>query len=136
LLTAAAWLSPVEGAEDVEWNGEKLKIQDRFQFIEEIRLMLERHARNEKPLDNKVLINLIHGMHACIPRGDYGIASSIVSFLPVLCDDYDSPWSEDEAVLRALITYALDLLLPPGRWKPLVEREIEFDELASELIDT
>ena len=136
LLTSAAWLSPVEGAEDVEWNGEKLKIQDRFQFIEKIKIMLERHARGDKPLDSKVLINLIHGMHACIPRGDYGIASSIVSFLPMFCDDYDSPWSEDEAVLRALITYALDLVLPPTRWKPLVEREIEFGDLASELIDT
>jgi hypothetical protein len=136
LLTAAAWLSPVEGAEDVEWNGEKLKIQDRFQFIEKIRKMLEQHARGEKSLDSKVLINLVHGMHACIPRGNYGTPSFIVSFLPMLCDDYDSPWSEDEAVLRALITYALDLLLPPGRWKPLVEREIEFGKLASELIDT
>jgi len=136
LLTASAWLSPVWGAEDVEWNGEKLKIQDRFQFIEKIKMMLERHVRGEKPLDNKILINLIHGMHACIPRGDYGIASSIVSFLPLLCDDYDSPWSEDEVVLRTLINYALDLLLPPARRKPLVEREIEFDELASELIDT
>ena len=60
----------------------------------------------------------------------------IVSFLQMFCDDYDSPWSEDEAVLGALITYALDLLLPPERWKPLVEREIEFGKLASELIDT
>jgi len=136
LLTASAWLSPVEGAEDVEWGGEKLKIQDRFQFIEKIRMMLERHARSDKPLERQAIINLIHGMHACIPRGDYGIASSIVSFLPMLCDDYDSPWSEDEAVLRALITYALDLLLPPARWKPLVEREIEFGKLSSELIDT
>ena len=136
LLTAAAWLSPVEVVEDVEWGGEKLKIQDRFQFVEKIGMMLERHVRSDKPLDDKVLINLIHGMHACIPRGDYGIASSIVSFLPLLCEDYDSPWSEDEAVLRALINYALDLLLPPTKRKPLVEREIKFDELASELIDT
>ena len=136
LLTAAAWLSPVEVAEGVEWNGEKLRIQDRFQFIEKIRTMVERHVRSDRPLDNKVLVNLIHGMHACIPRGDYGIASSIVSFLPLLCEDYGSPWSKDEAVLRALINYALDLLLPPTRWKPLVEREIEFEKLASELIDT
>jgi len=135
LLTAAAWLSPVEEAE-VEWNDEKLKIQDRFQFIEQIRITLKQHARNHKPLDNKVLINLIHGMHASIPRGDYGIASSIVSFLQTLCGDYESPWSEDEGVLRALITYALDLLLLPARRKPLVEREIEFGKLASELIDT
>ena len=136
LLTAAAWLSPVEETEDAEWNGEKVKIQDRFQFIEEIRATLKRHTRNDRPFDSKVIVNLIHGMHACIPRGDYGIAASIVSFLPMLCDDYDSPWSEDEAVLRALVTYALDLLLPSARWKPLVEREIEFGELASELIDT
>ena len=136
LLTAAAWLSPVEVAEGVEWNGEKLRIQDRFQFIEKIRTMIERHVRSDRPLDNKVLVNLIHGMHACIPRGDYGIASSIVSFLPLLCEDYDSPWSQDETVLRALINYALDLLLPPARRKPLVEREIEFEKLASELIDT
>jgi hypothetical protein len=135
LLTAAAWLSPVDGAEDVSWDGgEKLKIQDRWQFIEEIKIMLTRHVHSDKP-DKKVLINLIHGMHACVPRGDYGSASSVVSFLPLLCDDYDSPWSEDESVLRALITYALDLLLPPEWRKPLVEREIEFDELASELIE-
>jgi hypothetical protein len=45
------------------------------------RLMLERHVQQGKALDNKVLINLIHGMHACIPRGNYGSASPIVSFL-------------------------------------------------------
>ena len=136
LLAAAAWLSPVEGDEDVEWNGEKLKIQDRFPFTEEIKETLERHTKKEKLLDNEVLIGLIHGMHACIPRGNYGTPSSIVSFLPMFCNDYDSPWSEDEAVLGSMITYALDLLLPPERWKPLVEREIEFGKLASELIDT
>ena len=135
LLTAAAWLSPVDGPEEVEWGGWELKIQDRSQFIEKIRMMLEQHVRSDNPLDNKVLINLIHGMHACIPRGDYGSASSIVPFLPLLCEDYDSPWSKDEAVLRALITYALDLLLPLAKRKPLVGREIEFDKLTSELID-
>ena len=138
LLIAAAWLSPVEPtSEDPHLDGgEKLKIQDRYQFIEEIRAILMRHVHGEKVLDNKVLINLIHGMHACIPRGNYGYASSIVSFLPLLCEDYDSPWSEDESVLRALITYALDLLSPPGRGWPLVKREIKFEDLASELVDT
>jgi len=137
LLTAAAWLSPVDAAENVDWGGgEKVKIQDRYQFLKEIRITLLRHVNGEKVLDNKVLINLIHGMHACIPRGNYGSASSIVSFLPLVCEDYDSPWSGDEAVLRALITYCMDLLSPPERRWPLVEREIEFDELASELIDT
>ena len=138
LLTAAAWLSPVEPtSEDPHWGGgEKLKIQDRHQFIEEIRATLMRHVHGEEVLDNKVLINLIHGMHACIPRGNYGYASSIVSFLPLLCEDYDSPWSKDESVLRALITYALDLLSPPGRGWPLVKREIKFEDLASELVDT
>jgi len=136
LLTAAAWLSPVDAAEDVHLDGgEKVTIQDRYQFLEEIRITLLRHVNKEKVLGNKVLINLIHGMHTCIPRGNYGSASSIVSFLPLVCEDYDSLWSEDEAVLRALITYCLDLLSPPGRKRPLVEREIEFDELASELID-
>ena len=136
LLTAAAWLSPVDPTEDVHWDGgEKLKIRDRYQFIQEIKFILLRHVHGEKVLDNKVLINLIHGMHASIPRGNYGCASSIISFLPELCEDYDSPWSEDESVLRALITYALDLLSPPERRWPLVEREIEFEELASELID-
>jgi hypothetical protein len=134
LLTAAAWLSPVSEADVVEWNGEKLKVQGRREFVESIRMMLERHV-NDKPLDNKVLIHLIHGMHACIPRGDYGSASSIVPFHSLLCEDYGSLWSEDEAVLRALITYALDLLLPPKRRKPLVNRRIGFDDLASELID-
>ena len=80
LLAAAAWLSPVE-AEEAEWNGETLKIQNRFQFIEGIKATLERHTKKEKPLDNRVLIDLIHGMHACIPRGNYGTPSSIVSFL-------------------------------------------------------
>ena len=136
LLAAAAWLSPVDSTEGARWDGgEELKIQDRYQFIQGIRVMLLRHVRGRKILDNKVLINLIHGLHACIPRGNYGSASSIVSFLPTLCEDYDSPWSEDESVLRALITYALDLLSPPERKWPLVEREIKFDELASELID-
>jgi hypothetical protein len=136
LLTAAAWLSPVDAAEEVLWDGQKLEIQDRWEFIKEIKILLERHARSDKPADNKVLINLIHGMHACIPRGNYGSAASIISFLPLFCDDYDSPWSEDESVLRALITFALDLLLPPERREPLVERVIRFDELASELVNT
>jgi len=43
--------------------------------------------------------------------------------------------SEDEGVLRALITHGLDLL-GPAREKPLVKREFEFDKLASELINT
>ena len=137
LLTAAAWLSPVDPNEEAHSDGgEKLKTQDRHQFIEEIKVTLIRHVRGEKVLDNKVLINLIHGMHACIPRGDYGSLSLIVSFLPLLCEDYDSPWSKDESVLRALITYALDLLSPPGRGWPLVKREIEFEDLVSELVDT
>ena len=136
LLTAAAWLSPVEVAEGVEGNDEELKILDRFHFIEKIKNMLERHVRGERPLDTKDLVKLIHGMHAYIPRGDYGIVPSIISFFPLLYQDYDSPWSQDEAVLRALINYALDLLLPPASRKPLVEREIEFEKLASELIDT
>ena len=135
LLTAAAWLSPVKGAEDVEWNGKKLKIQARSQFVEPISTMLERHVYNDEPLDNKALINLIHGMHAFIPRGNCDNASSVVSLPPYFREDYDSPWPEDEAVLRALITYALDLLLPPNKRKPLVEREISFDDLAPELID-
>ena len=136
LLTAAAWLSPMDSTEDVQLDGgEVLKIQNRSQFIQEIRNTLLRHIDGENVLDNKVLINLIHGMHACIPRGNYGRTSSIVSFLPSFCKDYESPWSEDEAVLRALMTYALDLLLSPEKRKPLVEREIQFDELASELID-
>jgi hypothetical protein len=155
LLTAAAWLSPVGRAEDMERNGGKLDIQDRLQFVNRIRTALERHVRNDKPVDNKVLINLIHGMHACIPRGNYGSVSRVVSFLPLFCEDYDPPCSEDKVVLGALITYALDLLLSDGRkpladwrkllvdwrklfagWrKPLVDRRIEFDDLASELID-
>jgi len=137
LLTASAWLSPMDSIEDVHLDsGEVLKIQDRYQFTQEIRNTLLSHASGENVLDGKVLVNLIHGMHACIPRGDYGSVSSIISFLPSFCKDYESAWSEDEAVLRALITYALDLLLPPERRKPLVEREVAFDELTSELIDT
>ena len=42
LLTAAAWLSPMGVAENVEGNGGKLRIQDRSQFIEPIRTTLER----------------------------------------------------------------------------------------------
>jgi hypothetical protein len=134
LLIATAWLSPVGGAKDVEWDGQELKIQDRWQFVEKIRMMLESHVHDDKPLDNKVLINLIHGMHACIPRGTYGSASPVVSFLPLFCKHYDPPGSEDKDVLGALITYVLDLLLPDRR-KPLVDRRIGFDGLVSELID-
>ena len=136
LLTAAAWLSPADSTENVYLGGgERLKIQGRDQFIQELKIMLQRHISGEKVLGNKVLINLIHGMHASIPRGDYGLASSTIPFPPALCGDYDSPWSEDESVLKTLITYALDLLSPPDRGRPLVERTIKFDELASELID-
>ena len=136
LLTAAAWLSPVDATEEKTPEGVELQLQDRWEFVKEIKRTIWQHVRGERPLDNKVLINLIHGMHACIPRDNYGSPSSIVSFLPLICEDYDSPWSEDESVLRALITYALDFLLPLEGRKPLVEREIEFEELASELIDT
>jgi len=38
-------------------------------------------------------------------------------------------------VLRALVTYALDLLLPPERRKPLVGRRFGFGDFTSELID-
>jgi len=124
LLAAAAWLSPVKGTEDVEQKGERLEIQDRSQFIEPIRAMLERYIRNEEPLDNKVLVNLIHGMHAFIPRGNRDNASSTVSLPPFFYDNYDSPWPEDKAVLRALVTYALDLLLPKREKKLLVEQKM------------
>ena len=136
LLVAAAWLSPVDGIEE-SLEGQKVKIQDRSEFIEKIEATLARHVRGHNTLERKDLIELIHGMHACIPRGNYGNASSVISFLPTVCEDYDSPWSEDESVLRALVTYALDLLLSSGRRKPLVlvDQEIEFCELASELLD-
>jgi len=136
LFTAAAWLSPVEDpSEDVVWGGEKLRIQGRDQFIKEIEVMLKRHVHGARVLDNTVLVNLIHGMHASIPRGGYWSATATIPFPQALCEGYDSPWSEDESVLRALITYALDLLSPPERKRPLVEREIKFSELASELMD-
>jgi len=136
LLTAAAWLSPLVPTEFASWGRpEGLKIQDRYQFLQEVKSILLQHVRGEKVLHNSVLINLIHGMHASIPRGNYGSASSIISFPPAICEDYSSPWSEDEPVLGALITYALDLLSPPDRSWPLVGRVIKFDELASELID-
>jgi hypothetical protein len=38
-------------------------------------------------------------------------------------------------VVRAPITYALDLLLSPEKRKPLVDRRIVFDGLISELLD-
>ena len=136
LLAATAWLSPVE-VDASEWDGrEDLRIQDRREFLEEIRVAVERHVSGDNPLNAKVLITLIRGMHACIPRGDYGVASSVAPLLPSFCEDYASPWSEDEEVLRVLITYALDLLLPPERRKPLVERDIGFKDLASELVTT
>jgi len=136
LLTATAWLSPVDPTDHADWGSrEGLKVQDRSQFIQEIKTILLRHVNGEEVVDNMVLINLIHGMHASIPRGNYGSASSIISFPPAICEDYGSPWSEDESVLGALITYALDLLSPPDRSWPLVGRVIKFDKLASELID-
>ena len=136
LLAAAAWLSPVNGVEEVTPEGKKLTIQDRWEFVEEIKVTLAQHIHGEKPLDNGVLIDLIHGLHACIPRGNYGSPSFIIPFPLLICEDHSSSWSEDESVLRALITYALDLLSYTERKKPLVERTVEFDELASELIDT
>ena len=134
LLTAAAWLSPVDAKEEIP-EGEKLEIQDRWGYLEKIRATLEQHLRGQRPLDNSVLVNLIHGMHACIPRGKYGSPSSVIPFLPLFCEKYGSLWLGDECVLRTLITYILDLLLPPEKRKPLVERKVEFLELASELID-
>jgi len=133
LLTATAWLSPADGVQDVEWDGWELKIQDRQEFIEEIRAMLERHIRGNKSFDNNIIINLIHGMHAFVPRGNRDSASSIVPFPSF--EDHNPPWSKDEAVLRALITYALDLLSSSPERKPLVDRKITLNNLASELID-
>ena len=136
LLTAAAWLSPADPIEDVDWGrGEKLKIQGRGQFIQELGIVLQRHVHGEKVLDNDALINLIHGMHASIPRGDYGSTLSTIPFPRGLYENYDSPWSEDESVLRALVTYALDILSPLERRWPLVHRVIKFDQLVSELVD-
>ena len=134
LLTATAWLSPVEEAGDVGRDGWELEIQDRQEFIGEIRAMLEQHVRTDNPINNEVLIDLIHGMHASIPRGDPNNASAIIPFFSIFCENHDSPWSKDEAVVRALITYALDLLSSSER-KPLVDRKITFDDLVSELID-
>ena len=147
LLTAAAWLSPVDETEEMpEGEGperaadgvtqgtKKLEVQNRRKFIQKIKATFGRHFSGENPLDNSVLIDLIHGMHASIPRENNRNTPSIISLLP-FCKDYHSPWSEDESVLKALITYALDLLLPRGGRRPLVDREIKFGELASELID-
>ena len=135
LLVAAAWLSPMDRVEEVTPEGERLTIQDRWEFVKQIEITFEQHICGERPLDNGILIDLIHGMHASIPRRNRGSPSSIIPFPLIVCEDHSSPWSEDESVLRALITYALDLLSYTKRKKRLVEREIEFDELALDLID-
>ena len=136
LLAATAWLSPVR-TEVAEWDGgENLRIQGRGEFLKEIWMALDRHLSGENPLHTKDLVALIRGMHACFPRGDYGKDLPFVSFLLSFCEDYASPWSEDEGVLRALVTYTLDLLLPPGEPRQLVEREVGLEDLTSELIDS
>ena len=134
LLAATAWLSPVEvGAS--EWDGgENLRIQGRREFVEEIGVAIDRHIYGEN-LNTKVLIALVRGMHAYLPRGDYGNDLPSAPLFLSFCEDYASPWSEDEDVLRALITYALDYLPSRGRRRPLVGRNIEFRDLAMELID-
>ena len=136
LLAAAAWLSPVDAVEGVTPEGERFPIQGRQEFVKQVGITLMLCFRSENPLDNGVLVDLIHGMHASIPRGNYGTQASILPFPLLTYEDYRSPWSKDESVLRALITYALDLLSPPERRKPLVDRKIKFGELALELIDT
>ena len=136
LLAAAAWLSPVDTAEEMTPEGERLTIQGRWEFVKQIGVTLTQHIRGEKPLDSVALVDLIHGMHASIPRGNYGTPSSTIPFPLLTSEDYNSSWSKDESVLRALITYALDLLSYTERKKPLVERKVGFDELALELIDT
>ena len=135
LLAAAAWLSPVKAGEEVTPEGERLTIQDRWEFVKQIGTTFMQHIRGKNPPDNWVLVDLIHGMHASIPRGGHGTPSSIIPFPLLTYEDYSSPWSKDESVLRALITYALDLLSYTKRKEPLVERKIKFDELALELID-
>ena len=135
MLAAAAWLSPVKADEEVTPEGERLIIQDRWEFVQQIKITFMQHIRGENPPDNWALVDLIHGMHASIPRGDHGTPASIIPFPLLTCEDYCSPWSEDESVLRALIIYALDLLSYTKRKEPLVERKIKFDELALELID-
>ena len=136
LLAATAWLSPVEAGAPERDGGENLRVRGRGEFLQEIREVIEQHVRGDISLNSKVLIALIRGMHACIPRGDYRIALSIAPLLPSFCEHYASSWSKDEGVLRVLITYALDLLLPPERREQLVEREIGFEDLASELVTT
>ena len=85
----------MDGAKDASLDGQELEIQDRRQFIGKVRMMLEPHVRSDKPYDDKILINLIHGMHAYISRGNYGRAStSVVPFLSIFCENYNSPWSE------------------------------------------
>ena len=138
LLAAAAWLSPVDAVEEVTPEGELLAIQSRREFVKQIGITVEQHFRGKRPLDNGVLVDLIHGMHASIPRGDYGAQASIIPFPLFAREDHSSlcRWSEDESVLRALITYALDLLSYTDRRWRLVEREIKLDELVLDLIDT
>ena len=135
LLTATAWLSPVETEALEREGGENLRIQGRGEFVEEIGVAIERHVLGENPLNTKDLIALIRGMHAYLSRGHYGNDLPSAPFLLSFCEDYTSPWSEDKDVLRALITYALDRILSFERRRPLVERRIKFRDLALELID-
>ena len=117
----------------MEWDGLALKIQDWREFIKAVEATLGQHIRGTGSLDNNIIIDLIHGVHTFIPRGNRDDASSIVPFPSF--EDHNPPWSEDEAVLGALITYALDLTLPLKRSEPLVNRKIALDDLTSDLIN-
>ena len=88
LLAAAAWISPVDAVEEVTREGEPLTIQGRREFVKQIEITLMQHFRGERSLDNGVLVDLIHSMHASIPRGDYGAPSSIIPFPLFICEDY------------------------------------------------
>ena len=134
LLAATAWLSPVEVGVLEREDGKNLRIQGRAEFVEEIDVAIKRHIDGENPPNTKALITLIRGAHAYIPRGDYG-NDLFSDFSPLsFCGDHTSPLSEDEEVLRALITYTLDELVDRRR-RPLVERNMKFRDLALELID-
>ena len=135
LLAATIWLSPAEIDASKRDGGENLRIQDRWKFLWEIEEAIQWHICGENPLDTKILVTLIRGMHAINSRRNYWIGCHFPNFLPLLCEDYASPWSEDEDVLRALITYVLDFISGLERRRPLVERNIEFRDLALELID-
>lgn len=130
LSAAAAWLSPAEKVKDERFG----EIRERGEYLQVLQLYIQGHTDHTRPIEPSILVNTLRGLHAFIPRGNYGHSSSIWAFLPMFSEDLDGPWFYDEEVLQALAFYALDLISPISRRWAKQDRDVSLGYLVTKLM--